>query len=140
MRKREKRALEKEREVTESEKQRKKDYERERKAKQRQIKKIQNQFEDLKQDDKKSLEDVTVSEDMEQYMKSSQCGSISDEECFYEMLINKKDWYKYRYMKEMKKLERCNFQKEVRIKGRIMAEAEAVKARNSYIFDAEYLA
>ena len=104
------------------------------------MKKMQNQVEDLKQDDRKSLEDVTVSEDMEQYMKSSQCGSISDEGCFYEMLINKKDWYKYRYMKEMKKLERCNYQKEVHIKGRVMAEAEAVKARNSYMFDAEYLA
>ncbi len=137
---REKRTLEKERKVTESEKQRKKDYERERKAKQRRMKKMQNKAEDLEQADMKSQEDATVSEDMEQYMKSSQCGSISDEDCFYDMLINKKDWYKYRYMKEMKKLERCNYQKEVHIKGRIMAEAEAVKARNSYMFDAEYLA
>ena len=43
-------------------------------------------------------------------------------------------------MKEMKKLERCNYQKEVHIKGRVIAEAEALKARNSYEFNAEYLA
>lgn len=44
---------------------------------------------DLKQDDKKSLDDVTVTENMEKQMHSSQLSFLSSEENFYETHIKK---------------------------------------------------